>query len=103
MGRKDLRPAGRTATWTESRPPLANGKQDFETAEPQLTTPAPNVGSHDKILASGLAATTVVPFWTTAHARTDAPIFDWSSLIGVTELFLSWRVPTLFAGIEKAA
>ena len=51
----------------------------------------------------GLDAITFVPFWITAHARTDAPIVFGSSLIGVIAWFLICLVPTLLAGRTKAA
>ena len=78
-------------------------KADLDTADPQLTVPAANVGSHDVIRALGRAAITFVPSWITAHARTDAPIFPGSSFTGVTEWLRSCLVPTLLAGTETAA
>ena len=92
-----------TAACTDSPLPLASGKHDLVTAEPQLTTPAAKLGSHDTTRARGLDDTTFVPFWITAHARTDAPIVRGSSLIGVIAWFLIWRVPTLLAGNVAAA
>ncbi|MGZ6614980.1 MAG: hypothetical protein ACXVFQ_11195 [Solirubrobacteraceae bacterium] len=38
-----------------------------------------------------------------AQYRTTAPVWLGSSLMGVIEWFLIWRVPTLFAGSFRAA
>jgi len=82
--------------------PLVSGKQDREMERPQVTTPDADAGSHSTTRARGLAAITLVPPWISAHALTYAPTLE-LNLIGVTEWFSSWGVPTLPAGSLKAA